>query len=457
MSMNRRFCWAAVGVMMLAGAGWAAGPDMSAWTHVAPVELAERPAKGLVEVPVPPEVMALAQPELGDLRVLTKAGEAVPFVVRVDQAFAVNALSAPGTPPARLFNPLFVPGKQSTVEVDFGTREPRTRIDVDTPGTNFRRRVSVEASQDATAWEVLKKTDWLFRISYEKGSYNKSEVLLPDNDFRYLRITVFNAPDDPEQVVIRNVTARHIAVTEPQTAEVPTKSLDVREDAKMKTTEIEADLGYENLPLHEVTLAFEDANYLRRVEVLGRNVRWRTIVEPVDNSQPRMREVEEPWGVLASGSVYQMPAGEGLEATTGLTLPVNGRCRYVLVRIFNADDAPLKFNGLKVRRLQGYVAFRAEPAGPYQMYFGNAAAARPQYDLENYAGRLRSEGVTVAALGVVAANPLFALPTKVVPWSERHAALLWVGLAVVLGVLTALVLRQARQAKAVGDDEGKVP
>jgi hypothetical protein len=58
---------------------------------------------------------------------------------------------------------------------------------------------------------------------------------------------------------------------------------------------------------------------------------------------------------------------------------------------------------------------------------------------------------------VVAANPLFALPTKVVPWSERHAAMLWVGLAVVLGVLTALVLRQARQAQAVGGDEGKVP
>ena len=36
----------------------------------------------------------------------------------------------------------------------------------------------------------------------------------------------------------------------------------------------------------------------------------------------------------------------------------------------------LKCSGMKVRRLQEYVAFRPEPAGPYQVFFGNAAAAQ---------------------------------------------------------------------------------
>ena len=454
MKMIQRIGLAALCVMTLAAAGRAAGTggaDMAAWTHVAPVELTDRPAKGLVEAEVTPGVFAVARPDLADLRVMTKAGEGVPYVVRVDRGEAGRSVSYA---PVRLFNPVFVPGKESTVTVDFGARAQRTRIDVDTPGTNFRRRVSVEASQDGTAWEVLKKTDWLFRISYEKGSYNKAEVLLPDNDFQYLRITVFNAPDDPEQVEIHGVTARQVSVTPPQTAEVPVKSVTARQDTKNQTTEIEADLGFENLPVSEVALAFDDANFLRRAEVLGRNCRTRMIEEPVENSQPRKREVEEPWTTLAGGSVYRMPAGDGQEATTGLTLRVDGQCRYVLVRIYNADDAPLKFAGLKVRRLREYMGFRAELPGPYQVYFGNAAAARPQYDLANYADRLRSEGVTVAALGAVAPNPLFAAPTKVVPWSERHAAILWAGLAVVLAVLTALVLRQARQAKAVGGNAG---
>ena len=42
------------------------------------------------------------------------------------------------------------------------------------------------------------------------------------------------------------------------------------------------------------------------------------------------------------------------------------------------------------------------------------------------------------------------MPTKVVPWSKRHAVMLWVGLAVVLGVLTALVLRHGRRRRWAG-------
>ena len=86
--------------------------------------------------------------------------------------------------------------------VDFGARGPRTRIDVETPGTDFRRRVSVEASQDGDAWEVLKKSDSLFSDRLRTRLVQQGGDGLPDNDFRYLRITVFNAPDDPERVDI---------------------------------------------------------------------------------------------------------------------------------------------------------------------------------------------------------------------------------------------------------------
>jgi hypothetical protein len=428
----------------------AAAPDMAAWPQVAPVEFGERPARGLVEVELTPEVFAKSRPDLADLRLTTKTGTAVPCVVRIDRGQPGRSVSYPA---ARLFNPVYVPGKQSTVTVDFGNRAARSRIDVDTPGTNFRRRVSVEAGTDGETWQVLKASDWLFRINYENGSYNKPEVTLPDNDFRYLRITVFNGPDDPEQVPIGRVTAWEIKGAGPETADAPAK-VTVSENEKRKTTELEADLAFENLPVEEVALAFGEANFLRRVEVLGRNCRTRTIVEPVENSQPRRREVEEPWTSLVVASVYRLPGGrEGQDPSTGLTLPVDAKCRYLMVRVYNGDDAPLKFSGMKVRRWREYVDFQADSAGPYQLYLGNEAATKPQYDLENFSDRLRVEGVTAAKLGAVASNPLFAAPVKVLPWSERHAVLLWTGLGGVLAVLTVLVVRQARRARTLGGEQ----
>jgi len=445
MKMNR-WHWingAILPLILLAGA--ARGADnLAQWPRMAVLELPAKAPAGLVEAPLPPEVLAAARADLADLRLVGPAGTPVPYVLRIDQGTSGQAISYR---PQRLYNPVFVAGQTSSVTVDFGNHAARSRVDVDTPGTNFRRRVTVEASADGTAWQTLVKTAWLFRIAYAIGTYNKNTIALPDNDFRFLRLTVFNAPDDPEQLPIRDVLAWYVRSTAAPLADVPSRSVTTTENAKLKATEIEVDLGYENLPLAEVTPAFADANFLRRVEVLGRNARTRILTEPVENAPPRTREIEEPWNTLTIGSVYRLPAGAGQDSTSGLTLAADGPGRYLLLRIYNGDDAPLKFTGLKVRRYQKYLGFRPEAIGAYKLYLGNSAAVRPQYDLENYAARLRTEGLTTAALGPVVANPQFAVAVTTIPWSERYAWLLWVALLAVGAVLGILVLRQARSAR----------
>ncbi len=114
---------------------------------------------------------------------------------------------------------------------------------------------------------------------------------------------------------------------------MPVKSIMVTQDAKLKTTQIDADLGNENLPLSDVSLTCEDDNFLRRVEVLGRNVKSRTIIEPVENSQPRTRQVDEPWETLAGASVYRLPTGEGQGSSIGQSIAAfSGHCRYLQIR-----------------------------------------------------------------------------------------------------------------------------
>ncbi|MCY2926229.1 MAG: DUF3999 family protein, partial [Planctomycetota bacterium] len=256
-------------------------PAWGQWRCVADVQRPASPEAGLVELPLPARVFALARTDLGDLRLADPAGRAVPYVLRVDEG-------APARPesyqPARMYNPVFLPGKTSSVCVDFGNRRPRTRVDVDTPGTNFRRRVSIEAGPDGENWQVL-QSGWLFRIGDGGQSYDKSRVELPDNDFRYLRVTVFNAPDDPGQLTISQVLGWWEKATPPQKVDVPVAAVKATEDAKARTTEIALDMAHENLPIYELTIGFKEANYLRRVEVLGRNRLTRTIEEPVEDDQ----------------------------------------------------------------------------------------------------------------------------------------------------------------------------
>jgi hypothetical protein len=436
------------------GAAPAAAPvDIARWARLAEIRVSAAPARGIVEAALPPEVFAGSRADLGDLRLVGPAGSAVPYVLRVDRGEAGKAVPYE---PARMFNPVFVPHKESSVTVDFGGKAARTCVDVQTPGTNFRRRVTVEASTDGAAWQVLRQADWLFRVTYEGGQFTKDRVTLPDNDFRFLRVTVYNAPDDGEQVPIEKVRAWYIKDTPAAAAAVPVLAVTTTQRPKQQVTEIEADLGFENLPLRQATAAFADEQFLRRVEVLGRDCKTRTINESVEGVPPRKREVEEPWQPVTSGVIHRFAsagaAGGGAEASkagaeesANLRLSLDARCRYLLLRIHNGDNASLNFTGLTVDRYQYYVDFQPKAAGTYSLYFGNAEADAPQYDLSHFIPRLRAEGVTPAVLAPPTPNPAFAAPQKVVPWSERNRGLLWIALIVVALALAGLVFKQARR------------
>lgn len=445
---------------LLAAPGAAPGADASAedlsrWALIASVRLGAEPppARGLVEFALTPDAISQARGDLGDLRLTDGAGEIVPYVLRVDRGQAGKPIAYE---PARTYNPLYVPGKQSSVTVDFGSTATRTEIDVLTPGTNFRRRVMVEASTDGQSWQVLRKSDWLFNVAHENGQYAKSRVALPDNDFRHLRVTVFHAPDDPAELPIEKVRARYLRSTPPVTAEVEVDSIAVTENPKLKVTEIQADLGFEKLPLCEVALAFEDEQFMRRVEVLGRDSKTLTITQLVENAPARKRQIEAPWRSLGGGVIHRFDglttsrpdSAGGRELSANLSLPLTGGCRYLKLLIYNGDDAPLKVvnAGLTVRRLQQYVAFQAKAAGPYKLYVGNEKAPAPRYDLSHFADRLRAEGVTKATMGLAAPSPSFAPPEKMIAWSERHKGAIW-GAMIFLGlVLVFMVGRQLRKA-----------
>lgn len=445
-SLVRTFVPAMACVLCCAWPAAADEPELSRWRHICEVPLETAPAKGVVEFSLPDEVFAEARADLADLRLVGAGGESVPYVLRVDRGKAERSVSSR---PVKMYNRTFLPGKQSSVTLDFGKAEHKSRIDVDTSGANFRRRVTVEASEDGRDWQVLRKTAWLFRIGPGGGRFEMNRVKLPDNDFRYLRVTVFNAPDDPEKLEIREVLSWRVQVkaAPPKTAAVEPVSTSVDQRPKKKATEIAVDLGFEQPPLYELDMSFDDMNFLRPVEILGRNRRKRTVLERFEDAPPRKREIDEPWRAVAGGTVYRFSGGDDKpQSSTRFRFGAGrARYRYLLVRIHNGDNAPLKFTGLKVRRFQYYLAFQAAGDGPHTLYLGNDAAAKPQYDLAHFIARLRAEGVTKIVAGLVRANPAFAEKEKIVPWSERHKGLLWVVLVAVLLVLGVLVVRRIRQ------------
>lgn len=412
------------------------------WTWKHPVAPGEG-AAGFVRLVVTPELFDGLEPDLCDLRILDPEGNLTPHLVRWDW-------TAPKTPEhprrARLFNPTWVPRTHSRVTADFGAPFEKEYISVQLSGMNYCRRALVEGRHGTGPWEMLADGLWLVDI-HGQGAYKLDRLRLPRNDFRYLRITVFNMPDDFERITITEV-ATEPAVAMPEAFPLPVQHMSSSIDEKTGDTVLEIDLGYRHLPLASIALQTDTPLFYRGIQIAGRN----SLV-----SQHRRRtesgwvvtEQETPWQPVRSAVIYRMQ--EGGDTWLVNKAPLDGvQYRYLRVIIANGDNPPLNIGSVQVERYGADLIFMQEPGLQYILIGGNPEAKPARYDLEKAVPDLDIAALPEVVVGV--REPLPQAKEKV-PWTERHGWLLWAVLLLAAGILAVLVWANLHRMNIDGSEE----
>jgi hypothetical protein len=417
--------------------------DAQNWRHYARMRITRPPpvADGLIEALLSEEVLDLAQPTLADLRVVDNKGGEVPYVTR-----KLTARQGVGVKwrEGRLYNRTYLPDVSSSVVVDLGERDPHDRLRVKTAGADFRREMQVEASDDGAEWRVARERALLFRVTGERGiEFEKNEAPIPLNDQRYVRITVFNGKGDPRQVEIESVAAAHIESVKGPDPAVPVSIRSRTVSQERHATLIEMDMGFRNLSIERIELSFAEANFFRRGIIEGRQTETLITQKVLEDGSIIAETEAAPWVQIGDFVIYRYASGGPEEASLRMR-PDCPSCRYVRLRIENADDAPLTLREVRVWRSPMMIRFVARPGGA-RLFVGNPDATPPTYDLANYAARLEKEGMGAATLESVV--DIARRTPLVKPWTERYPWILWAVLAGTGFVLALIIARQVRTVK----------
>ncbi|HEY2944310.1 MAG TPA: DUF3999 family protein [Vicinamibacteria bacterium] len=423
----RRPCAAAGAAALAATALLAAAPEAPP-TFERGIDV-RRPGK--VVLTLDREVYERARPDLGDLRVVDETGADAPYLLD-----RVGGDAEPTFREPVAINRVFVRGRSASVTLDL--REPmlKSELVLALPGDNFRRRVKVEGrNKHEREWTTITDGAYVFAVP-EPVAARYETVHLPQNNQQFLRITVFNGPDDPPRLEILDAWVRPQERRKPR--EFPFEPRLTRtDDAAERESRLVLDLGARYQPYRAVLLDVADPEFFRGAIVEQRR-------EPLPEAGDGSGALAISWApVLEPASVYRY-SEEG-ETRESLRLEATGRARVLRVRIRNRDDRPLDVRGATVMVPQERLVFEAVSPHRYRLTYGDAGLEPPAYDVERTVGD--------AALWIAQASEGRWGPPAVrvrdrprLPWTERHPALLWAGLVAAVGLLAGVTWRAWQSA-----------
>jgi hypothetical protein len=385
------------------------GAQTSDWETARPIILPEISAPGLVYLPL--DEAALAVESLAEYRIMLNGRTAVPYRMVLEQG-ETQARTLEG----RVLSKGTLDKKKAQILLDF-RREAHlaNRLDLVLKGDNFRCLAEVEQSNDQRTWWLLEDEEIIYR---HEGRFEDISISLPPHDKRFLRITLSLIQGKlPEIEGVRVISEFTIPR---QLVEVPAK-MRLRQDKRNQRTLLDFDIGRLSRDLAEAEFSIEEAAFDRPVEV---KAAWS----------------EYDFFSVGGGDLRRLKADE--KVILPLQVPQAQRLQII---IYNGDDAPLTISKVTLKRLRRGLVFSADPQAKYELWYGRPEAEQPDYEIQRLPMETAIASLPAASLGRAARLP--AKPSPPPPWSEKHPALFWVTLALVLLLLGLLVLRSMRGVK----------
>src|SRR6185503_2933817 len=141
----------------------------------------------------------------------------------------------------------FVRRDHAMVTLDFGAPTLKDHLVLSLSGDNFRRRVKVEGRHHREPdWETLTDTAYVFAVPGASPTRYET-VPLPENNHRFLRVTVFHGDDDPERIEIVDAWVKPETRRRPRETVLAARVARVEQPTE-RETRFQVDLGARHQP-----------------------------------------------------------------------------------------------------------------------------------------------------------------------------------------------------------------
>ena len=363
----------------------------------------QRVLEGVTEqwhhIVLPDEIFGKVSSDLSDIRIFGVDANndtlEAPYLLQVAAEKVVNT----AVPFRRLNTAHNQSGFYFTFEVP--TAAAINQIKLDFEQQNFDWRLQLEGSQDQSEWYTIVKDYRILSIKNDNTDYQFTTVNFPQSKYRYLRIRIVSK--EAPALKTASITMRELAEGAYRT--YPIQTSETTQNKQTRQTEIDLILPLP-VPLSEL-----------KIEVLDRFDYYRSVtIQYCTDSIKTEKGWKYNYRTMSSGTLNSLE--DNTFKLSGTTI-----ARRLKILIHNQDNQALNIGAITPRGYVHQLIARFNTPATYHLTYGNAYAAKPQYDIARFPDKIPSvttalnlgEEVTIARIEEVKPAPLFE--NKIFLWA----------------------------------------
>jgi len=366
---------------------------------------------------VPNQVFKSAQTGLEDLRIYGIKGKDT-----IEVPYILEQSSNQITDRETTFNIINQSSNQNGYYYTFQSVSIATinQIKLSFKQTNFDWRINLEGSNDNKEWFGILDDYRILSIKNNNTDYQFTQLNFPSSKYTYFRILV-KANEKPE------LNAAKISKTDTLKGidlNIPYQSYQLVNDAKNKQSIIDLSLATIT-PISYVKInAQSDFDFYRSIRI-----------ESAIDSVKTEKGIQYNYTQLFEGTLSSL---ESPEFRFNSTLAAHLR-----IIIENNDNKPLRLNSIALKGPIYELIARFEQADyQYALYYGNATATIPSYELKNFENKIPIE-ITALTVNEEQKNEAFQTKAEQKPLFENKVWLwgLMAGIIALLGFFAFKMLK----------------
>ncbi|HJX91748.1 MAG TPA: DUF3999 family protein [Pyrinomonadaceae bacterium] len=400
--------------------------QLSSWPFF--VEATTNGNPGVYQFTVPLPVMGQSRDDLGDLRLFDAENHEIPYAIQVRKE--VNEQKEFDV---QVFNKVTA-GSSTEATIDLGENpSEHNEVQIETAGSDFRRRVSVEGSDSVGAWKTLRSDAVIFAFQSDGKSVESNSVTYPVSRYRYLRVRV--SADELSDHQPPDITTLKALMVMHEKGKLTTWGLNVPSYQLLRNQGAYAsswiiDLGA-RVPCERLSLSIAEPSFYRPF-----------LVETFDDPQhPQL---------LANGNLSRRASDQNQPQV--IIFDHEEHVRLLRLQITDYSNPTLSIEAIEASAPERELVFELKrpQSVPLRLYFGNSKMREPHYDFEKELSSLKATPLQ-SSVGNTNKNPLYT--PEPLPFTERVPWLIYLVLAASSVALGWILFSLARRT-VVKEEEG---